>query len=268
MDTVEANSLRLAYRRVGDGPAVMFVHGGEQDGRTWTPQFEDLSDEFTTIAWDEPGAGGSDDVPDGYDLADYADCLAEMIRALGISPAPVVGLSWGTTVILELYRRHPDVVRAMVLADGYAGWRGSLGAQEAEARLAGVQVALAAPDDQFDPTLPNLFAGDPPARFVPLLTAMTADVRRRSVLTALTAMAKADLREVLPTIAVPTQLIWGELDARSPLAVAREFERQIPAATLDLIPACGHVSNLQAPQPFNKIVRSFLRRQEDPSHSL
>ena len=69
-----------------------------------------LSDEFTVVAWDEPGAGGSDDVPDQFCLSDYADCLAGMIRALALAPTPVVGLSWGTTVILELYRRHPVVV--------------------------------------------------------------------------------------------------------------------------------------------------------------
>jgi pimeloyl-ACP methyl ester carboxylesterase len=182
-----------------------------------------------------------------------------MIRALGASPASVVGLSWGTTVTLELYRRHPALVRSMVLADGYAGWRGSLGAKEADARLAAVRAALAEPDEEFDPTLPGLFAGDPPARFVPLMQAMAADVRRRSMLTALTAMAHADLNDVLPTIQVPTQLIWGARDARSPLSVAREFEHRIPGATLAVIPDCGHVSNLEAPGQFNELVRGFLR---------
>jgi pimeloyl-ACP methyl ester carboxylesterase len=60
METVEVHGLRLACRRTGNGPTVMFVHGGVADGRSWTPQLEALSDEFTTIAWDEPGAGGSD----------------------------------------------------------------------------------------------------------------------------------------------------------------------------------------------------------------
>jgi pimeloyl-ACP methyl ester carboxylesterase len=258
MDTVEVGGLRLAYRRAGHGRSVMFVHGGAEDSRAWTPQLDTLSDEFTVIAWDEPGAGGSDDVPDRFGLSDYADCLAGMIRALGVSPTPVVGLSWGTTVILELYRRHPVVVRSMVLADGYAGWRGSLGAEEADARLAGVRTALAEPEERFDPTLPGLFAGAPPARFAPLLEAMAADVRRSSMLTALTAMAQADLTDVLPTIRVPTQLIWGALDIRSPLAVAREFERRIPGATLAVIPDCGHVSNLEAPRSFNAVVRGFL----------
>jgi pimeloyl-ACP methyl ester carboxylesterase len=76
MDTVEVHGLRLAYRRAGHGPPVMFVHGGIEDSRAWTPQLDALSDEFTVIAWDEPGAGGSQDVPDEFGLPDYADCLA------------------------------------------------------------------------------------------------------------------------------------------------------------------------------------------------
>jgi pimeloyl-ACP methyl ester carboxylesterase len=261
METVEVNGLRVAYRRTGDGPPVMFVHGGAEDGRAWAPQLDALSDEFTVIAWDEPGAGGSEDLPDGFGLTDYADCLAGTVRALVGSPVAVVGLSRGTTVILETYRRHPGVVRSMVLADGYAGWRGSLGAEEADARLAGVRAALAEPDETFDPTLPGLFAGEPPALYVPLMEEMAADVRRHSMLTALAAMAQADLTDVLPTVRVATQLIWGELDVRSPLSVARELERRIPGATLAVIPGCGHVSNLEAPGPFNELVRDFLRNR-------
>lgn len=260
METVRAYGVRLAYRRAGHGRAVVFVHGGSEDSRTWTPQLDALSDEFTVIAWDEPGAGGSDDVPDDFGLSDYADCLAGVIRALGASPAAVVGLSWGSTVVLELYRRHPGVVRSLVLADGYAGWRGSLGAREAEARFAAVRAALAEPDEGFDPIPPGLFAGDPPTWSLPLLEAMAAQVRRRSMLAAATAMAQADLTDVMPIVRVPTQLIWGALDMRSPLSVAREFERRIPGASLAVIPGCGHVSNLEAPEAFNDLVREFLRR--------
>ncbi|MFI5621835.1 alpha/beta fold hydrolase [Nocardioides sp. NPDC051685] len=257
MDVVEIDGSRIAFRRAGNGPAVVFVHGGAEDGRTWSPQLDALADEFTVIAWDEPGAGGSSDVPAGFGLSDYGDSLARFLRALDVAPCTLVGLSWGVTVILELYRRHPGVVGGLVLADGYAGWRGSLGPDEADARLAGLRNQ---PEGTFDPTLPGLFAGPPPAEFVPLLEAMSADVRRHSMLTALTAMASADLNDVLGTIAVPTQLIWGALDARSPLSVAHEFERRIPGADLAVIPGCGHVSNLEAPETFNDILRFFLRR--------
>lgn len=194
----------------------MFVHGGVEDTRAWTPQLDALSDDFTVIAWDEPGAGGSTDVPDEFSLSDYADCLAGMVRALVGSPTSVVGISWGTTVILDVYRRHPAVVRSMALADGYAGWRGSLGAEEADARLAAMRAALAEPDGAFDPTLPGLFAGEPPALFVRLMETIAADVRPHTMLTTLTAMAQADLAEVLPTVQVPDTANLG--CARRPIA--------------------------------------------------
>ena len=118
---------------------------------------------------------------------------------------------------------------------------------------------LAAPADEFDPTLPGLFAGDPPAEFLRLLEEMAADVRPESMRTALLVMAEADQRDLLPRIAVPTLLIWGELDARSPLSVARQFEDAVPDARLVVIPGAGHVSNLEQPELFNDAVREFCR---------
>jgi pimeloyl-ACP methyl ester carboxylesterase len=63
----------------------------------------------------------------------------------------------------------------------------------------------------------------------------------------------------LPRIDVPTLLIWGELDERSPLGVARQFKEAIPYAELVVIPGAGHVSNLEAAEPFNNAVREFCR---------
>jgi pimeloyl-ACP methyl ester carboxylesterase len=77
--------------------------------------------------------------------------------------------------------------------------------------------------------------------------------------TALLVMAETDQRDLLPRIVVPTLLIWGELDGRSPLSVARQFEEGIPAARLVVIPGAGHVSNLEAPDRFNDAVRDFCR---------
>jgi pimeloyl-ACP methyl ester carboxylesterase len=72
-------------------------------------------------------------------------------------------------------------------------------------------------------------------------------------------MAEADQRDLLPRIAVPTLLIWGELDARSPLSVARQFEQAIQDTKLVVIPGSGHVSNLEQPEQFNEAVREFCR---------
>jgi pimeloyl-ACP methyl ester carboxylesterase len=88
---------------------------------------------------------------------------------------------------------------------------------------------------------------------------MAAGVRPESIGTRLRLMAETDQRDLLPRIAVPTLLIWGELDARSPLDVARQFDRAIADTTLVVIPGCGHISNLERPHPFNEAVRTFCR---------
>ena len=257
MEVVRAFGLEIAYQRVGEGPPLVFVHGAAEDSRVWQPQLAALADEFTVVAWDELGAGRSSDVPADFGLADYANCLAVLIEALELGPAHVAGLSWGGTVVQELYLQHPGLIATLILIDTYAGWKGSLPQEVVRARVAGAREMLAAPPEEFDPTLPGLFAGDPPAEFLTLLDEIAADVRPESLRRQLLVMADADQRDWLPRIAVPTLLIWGELDARSPLAVARQFEEAIPNTKLVVIPGAGHVSNLEQPERF-KIGRAHV----------
>jgi pimeloyl-ACP methyl ester carboxylesterase len=256
VELVQANRLEIAYERVGKGTPLVFVHGATLDGRMWKPQLAALADEFTVVAWDEPGAGRSSNVPADFGLADYANCLAALIGALALGPAHVAGLSWGGTVVLELYRHHPDLVATLILVDTYAGWKGSLPEDEVRARVAGVLRALESPEEESDP-LPGWFAGDPPSEFVPLLEEMAAAARPESLRHAVFVMAEADQRDLLPRVTVPTLLVWGERDARSPLEIARQFEQAIPDTKLVVIPGAGHVSNLEHPERFNEAVREF-----------
>jgi pimeloyl-ACP methyl ester carboxylesterase len=223
----------------------------------WQPQLEDLAVDFTVVAWDEPGAGESGDVPGDFRFEDYAAALATLIDALDLGPAHVAGLSWGGTVALELYRLRPDLVAKLILADSYAGWKGSLPREEVDARVALAEEMLSAPAGEFSPELPGLFAGHPPSEFVPLLSEIDGAVRPESMRTQLSAMAAADLRDLLPRITVPTLLIWGELDVRAPMTVAHQLDQAIPDTQLVLIPECGHVSNLERPARFNQAVREF-----------
>lgn len=256
---VRAGSVEIAYQRVGDGPPLVLVHGAGEDGRVWRPQLAALADEFTVVAWDEPGAGRSSDVPADFALADYADCLAFLVETLALGPVHAGGISWGGTVVQELYRRRPELVATLILVDTYAGWKGSLPKEELRARVEGARELLATPAEQFDPTFPGLFSAEPPADAVALVAEMAADVRPASLRVQLAVMAEADQRDLLPRIAVPTLLIWGELDVRSPLAVARQFEQAIPDARLAVIPGAGHLSNLERPDEFNLAVRRFCR---------
>jgi pimeloyl-ACP methyl ester carboxylesterase len=259
VEVIRTGGLDMALERVGQGPPLVFVHGAAEDGRVWRPQLSALADEFTIVAWDEPGAGRSSDVPTGFGLADYANCLAAVIEALGLGPAHVAGLPWGSTVVQELYRHHAGLVRTLILIGAYAGWKGSLPADEVTARVEGIGRMLAAPAEAFDPTLPGLFAGEPPAEFVPLLEQVAAGVRVESLRTQVSLMAEADQRDLLPRIAVPTLLIWGDRDVRSPLSVARQLQQAIPEAELVVIAGAGHVCQLERPEPVSEAIRNFCR---------
>ena len=114
----------------------MLLHGILSDSRLWARQLADLASDFTVVAWDAPGAGRSSDPPESFTEGDFADVLSAFMDALGLEPAHVLGLSWGGILAQELYRRHPGHVRSLILADTYAGWRGSLPEAVCEERLA------------------------------------------------------------------------------------------------------------------------------------
>ena len=118
---------------------------------------------------------------------------------------------------------------------------------------------MLAEPSSFDPRLTGLFAGDTPAEFEAMLEEMADEYRPAAFAQESLVMADTDQRDVLPDINVPTLLVWGELDVRSPLRVARQFEQAIPDTTLVVVAGSGHVCNLERPDEFNDVVREFCR---------
>ena len=260
MPTVRISGLEIGYRAAGEGPPLLLLHGAASDGRDWRPQLEGLAEDLSVVAWDEPGAGGSSDPPAAFGLDSFAHVLADFIAALDLAPAHVGGLSWGGVLALELYRLHPESVGTLILADTYAGWKGSLPAEEVEARISGVRRALDVPPGEFVAHVPGLFADQPQPDVVAEMERIMADVRPDSMRRTMELVAECDLSDLLPRISVPTLLIWGDQDARSPVeVVGRQFQDAVPGAELALIPGAGHLSNLEQPAHFNRAVRDFCR---------
>jgi pimeloyl-ACP methyl ester carboxylesterase len=81
MDQIEVGGLNIACGRAGHGPALLLLHGAYCDSRVWRMQLEEVSDDFTVLAWDAPGCGMSSDPPDTWRLTEYANCLAAFIEA-------------------------------------------------------------------------------------------------------------------------------------------------------------------------------------------
>lgn len=259
MELIDVGGRTLAFRRAGDGPPLVLLHGGWSDGRAWRPQLAGLDDGFDVIAWDAPGCGGSDDPDRRMALADYADAVADLVAALGVDGVHLCGLSFGGGLAIAVYQRHPQVVRSLVLAGAYAGWKGSLSPEEVETRLRRVRAEGDRPPAEWmDSYLPSFFSGPAPPEVVELVRTMMLDVRPAGLMPMLTAFAEADLSEVLPTVAVPALLLYGEFDARAPRPVAEALHAGISGSELVVLPGVGHYINLVAPDAFNAEVRRFL----------
>src|SRR3989442_10838627 len=114
MERVEVEGLTIAYERAGTGPVVILLHGGISDSREWRRQIDGLRGEFTLVAWDAPGCGQSSDPPETFRMPDYAACLVSFIEALALDSPHVVGLSFGATLALELFRQRPMLPRSLV----------------------------------------------------------------------------------------------------------------------------------------------------------
>jgi pimeloyl-ACP methyl ester carboxylesterase len=260
MEQIEVEGLRIAYERSGTGPPMVLLHGYVGDRRCWRLQIEDLSDEFTVVAWDAPGFGSSADPPESFSLADYADSLAAFVAALGLERPHVIGLSFGGGLALELYHRHPATPKTLVLASAYAGWAGSLPADAVEQRLQqALRLADLPPDELVSAVVPTLFSASTPADLVDEFARSVAEFHPVGLRATARAFAEADLRDVLSRIDVPTLLLYGDQDVRAPLNVAEDLHARIPNSTLVVMAGVGHVSNMEAAERFNAEVRAFLR---------
>ena len=259
MEQIEVEGLRIAYERAGAGPPLVLLHGYVGDGPAlWRRQLDDLCDRFTVVVWDAPGAGGSADPPEGFGLAGYADCLAGFIHRLGLGRPHVAGLSFGGILALALYGRHPAIPATLVLASAYAGWGGSLPAEVADQRLQQALRLSELSSEEFVGTLlPTMFSRSLAPETVAAFGASMAGFHP----VGFRAMARAsaeDLRDVLPNVKVPTLLVYGDSDVRAPMAVAEDLHAAIPGSTLVVLPGAGHVCNLEAPEVFTEVVRTFL----------
>ena len=259
MEEVKINGLRIAFQQKGKGHALVLLHGALSDSRVWANQIDELSRDFSVIAWDNPGCGLSEDPPDTFRLKDFADCLASFIEDLKLDHPHILGLSFGSGLALELYHHYPEIPKTLVLVSAYAGWAGSLPPEIVSERLRqGIRQSVLPPKEVVDEWIPTLFSDSVPREVVGKIASIMSDFHPRGMRVMLSAFAEADLREMLSTIKIPTLLIYGDLDKRSPLNVAKALHENIPSSKLVIIPGVGHEINIETPDEFNNEVRKYI----------
>ena len=260
MEYVDAHGIRIAYTRAGSGPPLVMLHGAPCDSRTWQWMVPDLARDHTILAWDAPGFGESSDIDDAWRARQFADALAAVIAAVGLERPHVVGHSFGTMIALSLFQYHPAVPASLVLIGGYAGWAGSLPPDEVSRRLE-MFIGMAELGDAFDPkSYPGVFSELIPAdRDAAFATMMRENIRPATVRAAGHIGAETDLRPMLHTIQVPTLILHGEADARSPLENAEALHAAIAMSQLVVLPKLGHACVVEDPEVCAAEIRRFVQ---------
>jgi len=252
----------LACELSGTGPPLLLLHAFPLGLVMWDAQASALADSHQVIRFDCRGFGGSPPGDGLLTMERIADDAAGVLDRLGLPSAAVAGVSMGGYAALAMVRRHPDRIRALVLADTRAGAdspeaKANRAAQAEKVRRDGA-AAIA------DAVLPKLL-GDTSHRERPELVARVRRIieanPRRGITDALAGLAaRADSTPILREIRVPTLVVVGEEDAITPLADAEALQRGIAGSRLAVIPRAGHLSSLENPDEFNRQLRAFPGR--------
>ena len=256
---VEIGTRGIAYDDAGDGRPVLFIHGFPHHRKLWAPQLRALAGHSRAIALDLPGFGESD-MPERFSIDAWADGLARFLDALSIDRAVIAGLSLGGYVTFAFWRLHRDRVLALVLADTRAG----ADTEEGKAkRRETIELARRdGPTAVARAMLPGMVGKSTRERepsVVATMRAMLESASVDSIVGASEAMiARADSTPLLSTIDVPTLIVCGEEDVLTPPKESRAMHAAIPGSRLEIIPAAGHVSNLERPAAFNQLWAEFL----------
>jgi pimeloyl-ACP methyl ester carboxylesterase len=255
------NGTHLAYDDVGNGPAVVLMHGYPLCRQMWRPQVEALvAAGYRVITLDLRGFGESV-APDGaYPMSMFADDVAGLLTHLGIERAIVGGMSMGGYVLLNLVERYPQRVTAAMFLVTRAAADDEPGRMRRSALAS--EVAGGRPQIVTDAFAGILFADSTPVGRPELV----AEVQRWMSATSLRGLAggllamrdRQDYTHLLPSFDLPALVIGAEADRAVPPEHSRLLAERLPNARLCMISGAGHMANLEQPEAFNACLLEFL----------
>jgi pimeloyl-ACP methyl ester carboxylesterase len=272
---LEIDGREVNYCELGQGPAILFVHGLGASWQSWLEQMPEFAASHRVVAMDLPGFGYSESPSEDISIEYYARWAAEFMDVLGIESAAVVGNSMGGFVSAELAIKSPERVQRLVFVSAAIFWQNRRRAQPLVqlARMSDAVVARAlvrATDD---------IATRRRLRYAALASAgfrypqyvsdelaheMVRSARRTDgFLPALEALAGYDLEEELPKISCPTLIVWGASDQLVSVKDAERLEDLIPDSRREVFERTGHVAMLERPERFNRLLQEFLAEERE-----
>jgi pimeloyl-ACP methyl ester carboxylesterase len=269
----------VSYRRAGEGPVIVLLHGIAGSSRTWAPVMRLLEPDYTLVAPDFLGHGDSAKPPGDYSLGNQASLVRDLLHLLGVDRATVVGHSFGGGVAMQFAYQFPERCERLVLVDA-----GGLG------RDVNWTLRIAAmPGAEY--VLPALFPsfvrgwGDSLARRLDgwgIHSVRTTEIWRsyrslterenrdafvrtiRSVIDpggqSVSAIGRLYLAEQMPTL-----IVWGEQDRIIPVVHAHRAHEALHNSRLEIMQGVGHFPHAEQPVRFAGLLMDFLATTEPGS---
>ena len=272
---LEVDGLLTRYLAAGEGPPLVLLHALGESALDWQRVLPDLARTHRVYAPDLPGFGDSAKPAADYSPAFFTRFVAAYLDALGIERAAVVASSLGGLVALRLALSEPARVSALSLISSVGLGRAISYALRSAALPGYGELAIAWSRTPFGAAQRAWLRAR--LLFAHPRLAPTDWMREQRRLAQLPGFLEAELaalraqthlggqREVLldrlPTLEMPTLVVWGTSDRVLPISQAREASDRLQQSSLELIPNCGHLPHVEHPDRFVAAFDRFLGEQ-------
>ena len=259
------NGRKIYYDIAGpeNGPALCITHSLASDSGMWGEQMAPLlAAGFHVLRIDMRGHGGSDPVPGDYTMEQLADDVATVLEALNFRQVHYMGLSIGGMFGQALALKYGARLKSMMLCDtspaSPPNAKEVWGPRITAVKQANSVAPLA--DGTLERWLTNAVRDKRPQRWKQIRDTICATTPA-GFLGCGAAIMNFDHVPRLPTIKVPTLVVWGAEDPGTPPAGNRLIAEKIPGAKAEEIPGARHFPNVELPDQFNRIMMGWLAAQ-------
>jgi len=259
MPQVKANDIHLYYEVNGQGQPLLFLHGLGSSVRDWERQVPEFSESYQTIAFDLRGHGRSDKPAGPYSLPLFASDTTGLLKALGLGPAHVVGISLGGAIAFQLTLDSPELVKTLTIVNSGPTMTGGTqdAQQEVERRVAIVrQMGMRAMGQALSG---GLFPKPEQASLRDTFVQRWAENDPDAYIEATRSVVGWNVTDRLGSIQCPTLVISADQDY-TPVALKEAYVRLMPDAQLAVIADAHHATPLEKPAEFNAVLAQFLAR--------
>ncbi len=254
------NGIEVNYEVEGAGPWVVLSHSLGCNLRMWDPQVRALSGQWQVLRYDTRGHGGSAAPAGHYTLGLLAADLQALLSHLDIVRPHFVGLSMGGMIGMTAEVAHPGLFASLTLCDTTS----RIPAEAAPVWAERMRIARAQGMDALvEPTLKRWFTEPFLARQDPAVATVAEMIRTTPVdgyVGCCGAIAGIDLTGRLGEIACPVQIIVGQQDVGTPVAMSQAIHDAIPGSSLAVLAQASHISNLEQAGAFDAALTGFLRQ--------